>query len=161
MVCNSANLRHVPKKQPSIWPCLRLCWLIVVGFQTSFCIKGYPRLLELISNRANPHHSAGLTIGRLLEWKRGLLRFSNKLATKGWCILKLLTPMIDKLVATLQSLSSHLIHPFGLVRSIVPSLSLPSLHLKCWLRLLSKHCHISSKSRYFWNRGLFARNMWV
>ena len=44
-VHNSANRMHVLKKQPSIWLCLRLCWLIEEGFQISFCITGYPRLL--------------------------------------------------------------------------------------------------------------------
>ena len=74
MVHNSTSLRHALKKQPSIWLCLLLCWLIVTGFQTSFCIKGCPRLLGLISKWANPRHSAGLTIGRLLEWKKDLHR---------------------------------------------------------------------------------------
>ena len=161
MVHNSANLRHVLKKQLSILLCLRMCWLTVTGFQTSFCIKAYPRLLGLISKWANPRHSAGLTIGRLLEWNKGLLHFLNKSAVKEWCTRKLLTRTRDKLVVKLRKLSLFPVHPFGLVRNIVPSLNLPFLHLECWLRQLSKLCRISSKFQYFWNRGLSSRNTWV
>ena len=125
------NLRHVLKKQPSIWLYLWLSWLIVKVFKISFCTKGYPRLLVLISKRANPRHSAGLTIGRLLDWKKDLIHFLNKLATKEGCIRMLLTRIRDKQVVKLWKLSLFPDHPFGLVRNIAPSLDLPFLHFKC------------------------------